>query len=492
VTATTGAPRTLADFLWHWEQTSPSLPFTSDTAGELYSYAEAAARARAAAQELSRRCVVPGDRVAILAENSSAWIVTFLATIGAGFIAVPLPTRLTTHELDVVLADADPRVIAVDEALFATVGARWQERVMRISQLPAAADGATVMEARGDAPACLTYTSGTTSRPKGVLISSAALVHASQTYAALFHSTPASHTIIAVPLCHNTGFVDQLGHMLVAGGSVEAHRRFDAGAIGDALRSGECTYFIGVPTMYRRIVDRLADATTCAWSPWLAFGGAPMTSPLIVRLHELFPNGRLANCYGLSEATSITHISFLDATGSATDVGVAVAGTIDRISPPGELLVRSPTAMIGYHNDPEATAAKFEDGWLRTGDMATRSDDGMVRVLGRMDDVINRGGEKVVPLEVEEALCNHPSIVEAAVVGVPDGHFGSVVAAAVVVRDKFSPEDVDGFLRNALADYKRPTRITVVEQLPRNENGKVVRADVRALLEQRGAEAAQQ
>jgi acyl-coenzyme A synthetase/AMP-(fatty) acid ligase len=121
--------------------------------------------------------------------------------------------------------------------------------------------------------------------------------------------------------------------------------------------------------------------------------------------------------------------------------------------------------MIGYHNDREATAAKFEDGWLRTGDMATRADDGMVHVLGRMDDVINRGGEKVVPLEVEEALCNHPSIVEAAVVGVPDGHFGSVVVAAVVVRDKFSPGDLDRFLRNALADYKRP-RIGVVEQLP--------------------------
>ena len=385
------------------------MPFTSDSAGAQYTYSETAARTRAAAQELTRRGVVSGDRVAILAENSSAWIIMFLAAIGAGFIAVPLPTRLTTHELDMVLADADPRVIAVDEALFNIVGARWRERILRMSDLPAAADGAVVMEAPHDMPACLTYTSGTTSRPKGVLISNAALVHASQTYAALFHSRPASRTIIAVPLCHNTGFVDQLGHMLVVGGSVEAHRRFDAAAIADALQSGACTYFIGVPTMYQRIVDRLAGATACTQSPWLAFGGAPMTSPLIVRLHELFPAARLANCYGLSEATSITHISFLDATGSATAVGVAVAGTIDRISPSGELLVRSPTSMIGYHNDPEATAAKFEDGWLRTGDMATRSDDGMVHVLGRMDDVINRGGEKVVPLEVEEALCNHPS-----------------------------------------------------------------------------------
>jgi acyl-CoA synthetase (AMP-forming)/AMP-acid ligase II len=315
-----------------------------------------------------------------------------------------------------------------------------------------------------------------------VLLSNASLARASETYAAMFHSTPDMHTIIAVPLCHNTGFIDQLGHALIAGGSVDAHRRFRADKIADALHSGACSYFIGVPTMYHRILDHLSGRPSCQLAPWLAFGGAPMPSQLIVRLHEQFPNASLANCYGLSEATSITHISFVGAGSAATEVGVAVAGTTDCISASGELLIRSPTTMIGYHHNPEATAAKFEDGWLRTGDLASRGANGVVQVYGRVDDVINRGGEKVVPLEVEEALCGHPSVVEASVVGLPDTEYGSIVAAAVVTSEPIGPADLGRFVEGSLADYKRPAHIVTVDHLPRNENGKVVKGGVRDLV----------
>jgi long-chain acyl-CoA synthetase len=242
--------------------------------------------------------------------------------------------------------------------------------------------------------------------------------------------------------------------------------------------------------MYHRILDHLVDAPPCERAPWLAFGGAPMPSQLIARLHRQFPQARLANCYGLSEATSITHINFLSGETSTTAVGVAVAGTIDRISPSGELLIRSPTTMLGYHRDPKATEAKFEDGWLRTGDLASRSDDGMVHVFGRVDEVINRGGEKVVPLEVEEALRKHPSIVDAAVVGLPDHEYGSIVAAAVVTSgstvslglDGDLDGDLDRFLDGSLADFKRPSHIVRVDQLPRNDNGKVIASEVRELI----------
>jgi len=482
---------TLADYLWHWERTSPNRLFVSDAATG-FTFAEAAARTRALAAEFTRRGLTAGDRVAILGENSSGWIISFLAAIASGMVAVPIATRLTTPELDVILDHAGAEVIVVDDALLPMVGERWRGRILHLSRALPESDGPPVESVHDDAAACLTYTSGTTGRPKGVLLGNAALVHASLTYAALFHSTPESHTIVAVPLCHNTGFVDQLGHMVVAGGSIEAHRRFDAATIAAALRSGACTYFIGVPTMYQRMAEHLSTADPGSASPWLAFGGAPMPSSVIARLHEVFPRALLANCYGLSEATSITHVNFLSGTASTTDVGVAVAGTIDRISESGELLVRSPTTMLGYYGDPATTEKKFEDGWLRTGDIATRSDDGMVRVLGRIDDVINRGGEKIVPLEVEEALCHHPSIVEAAVVGVPDDHFGSIVGAAVVTRGLVTVDDVQQFLTDELADYKRPARIAIVSDLPRNENGKVVPAEVRTLLQRQAAEAAQQ
>jgi long-chain acyl-CoA synthetase len=138
--------------------------------------------------------------------------------------------------------------------------------------------------------------------------------------------------------------------------------------------------------------------------------------------------------------------------------------------------------MLGYYGDPGATVAKFENGWLRTGDLAARADDGMVQVFGRVDDVINRGGEKVVPLEVEEALCAHPSVVEAAVVGLPDEQYGSIIAAAVVTSEPIAVRDLARFLEGSLADYKRPAQIVGVDELPRNQNGKVVPSDVRDLI----------
>jgi long-chain acyl-CoA synthetase len=482
----------LSDFLWHWEAASPDKTFVTDDTGTRLTYAQAAKRVRAFAAELERRGLVSGDRVALLAENSGDWIIAFLATMAAGMVTVPLATRITTDALDALLDHADPRTIAVDEALRPLLSSRWNDRLILLSEpLPRPGlshpdrlrdGGAATTWGGSDAPACLTYTSGTTNRPKGVLLSTAGLARASETYAAMFHSTPELHTAVAVPLCHNTGFVDQLGHVLVAGGSIEAHRRFRADRIAAGLQDGTYSYFIGVPTMYHRIVEHLTGTPACALAPALAFGGAPMPSQLIVRLHDQFPHSLLANCYGLSEATSITHINFVRPGHAATEVGVAVAGTVDRISASGELLVRSPTTMLGYHRDPQATAAKFEDGWLRTGDLASRSEHGVVRVYGRVDDVINRGGEKVVPLEVEEALCSHPCVVEAAVVGLADDVYGMIVAAAVVTRDPIAFADLDRFIEATLADYKRPARLVVVDRLPRNENGKVVASEVRDLV----------
>lgn len=494
------SPAGLSDYLWYWEATSPNRVFVTDDTGTSLTFAQAATRVRAMSADLGRRGLIAGQGVALLAENSADWIIAFLATLASGMVAVPLATRVTTDALDSVLDHADPRAIAVDEALRPLVSARWLDRLVALPHRPkppglshadhpgdggaATTPGETGSKRRADpnAAACLTYTSGTTNRPKGVVLSNAGLARASETYAALFHSTPELRTIVAVPLCHNTGFVDQLGHALVAGGSIEAHRRFRADKIAEALQSGTCSYFIGVPTMYHRIVEHLAGTPHCELAPVLAFGGAPMPSQLIVRLHHHFPRSLLANCYGLSEATSITHINFVRPGHAATDIGVAVAGTVDRISASGELLVRSPTTMLGYHRDPAATAAKFEDGWLRTGDLASRSEDGDVRVYGRVDDVINRGGEKVVPLEVEEALCSHPSVVEAAVVGLADEEYGMIVAAAVVMRDPLAVADLDRFVAGSLADYKRPARLVTVDHLPRNENGKVVAGEVRDLV----------
>lgn len=479
------SPQSLADYLWHWEATSPTRRFIADDGGQDATYAETARRVRSVLAEVRRRGIAAGEHMVVLAENSTAWVDAFLGAIAGGLVAVPLATRVTTDELDGLFEHAEPRLIAVDDALLPLVGSRWSGRVLRLSHLAVDNSRTTppeVLPGAAMAPACLTYTSGTTSRPKGVLLSNGGLTRASECYAAMFHSTPDLHTIVSVPLCHNTGFVDQLGHALVAGGSAEVHRRFRADVVAAALQTGDCSFFIGVPTMYHRILEHLSGAPPSTLAPWLAFGGAPMPSQLIVRLHQQFPHAPLANCYGLSEATSITHINFVHPGSAATEVGIAVAGTVDRISPSGELLVRSPTTMLGYHRNPEATAERFVDGWLRTGDLASRTDDGLVHVYGRVDDVINRGGEKVVPLEIEEALCAHPAITEAAVVGLPDEEYGSVVVAAVVTRRPVTTAALDRYLEGCLADYKRPAQIVIIDQLPRNENGKVIPGSVRQVV----------
>jgi long-chain acyl-CoA synthetase len=474
-------PRSLPQYLDHWAAVSPERRFLSDDSGIALTFAETAGAVDALTADLTGRGVGSNDRVAILADNGAAWVIAFLATMATGAVAVPLATRTTTAELEALLDHAEPALMLTDDSNAASVPIAWAGRSQPIP-IVIAGTGRVDAHAGNEAPACLTYTSGTTGRPKGVLLSNEALVLASETYAALFHSTPSMHTVVAVPLCHNTGFIDQLGHALVAGGSLDAHRRFRADVIAESIVSGACTFFIGVPTMYHRIVDELGGHVATDLAPWLAFGGAAMPTPLIARIRDVFPRAQLANCYGLSEATSITHIHFVDAEADDGAVGVAVAGTLDRISADGELLIRSRTAMLGYFRDAEATAAKFDGGWLRTGDVAVRANDGVVRVLGRIDDIINRGGEKIVPLEVEEALLRHPAVAEAAVVGITDVDLGEVVAAAIVPRRPLDIADLHRHARSRLADHKCPARVVVVEALPRNANGKVHLAAVRGLF----------
>jgi long-chain acyl-CoA synthetase len=220
-------------------------------------------------------------------------------------------------------------------------------------------------------------------------------------------------------------------------------------------------------------------------APWFAYGGAPMPAPLAARLQAVVPGARLANVYGLSEATSITH--YLPWRPGARDLaaaGVAVPGTRDRIAPDGELQVDTPTAMAGYWEDDPATRARFDGPWLRTGDVARRGEDGLVRIVGRVDDLINRGGEKIAPFEIESVLSTHPDVVDVSVVGLPDRDLGQIVGAAVVVRPgtDVDADQLGRFLAERVADYKRPGRVRILPTLPRNPNGKVLRDEVRRLL----------
>ena len=476
----------LTEIFFHHAGERPAAPFLTDTgAGGSLSYADAARRVEGLTRLLQRAGVTGGDRVALLLENTWQWPVAFLGCALAGAIAVPFNTRWSPAEIGAALQDCAPVLVITDDRCAPGLLRAWPDRaVLHASDFPVRGSGQTPDRAAHPDPdrvGAITYTSGTTGAAKGVMLSHRAMLQASLTYAALFSSSPLLRTAVVVPLFHNTGFIDGLGHTIVAGGHLDLYRRFHATTVAGKIRDGSYTFLIGAPTMFTRMLGVFEEAgETAAAAPWLAYGGAAMPPATLRRLRARLPHARLVNCYGLSEATSITHYLPDDMRdGRLQAVGIPAPGTLDRLSDASELEVRSPTVMAGYWNNPAATAAKLRDGWLRTGDCAERSPDGVITITGRVDDLINRGGEKIAPYEVEAAICEIPAILEAVVVGVPHDDLGAIPVALVVGQDKtpaIRQEAIRGALAGRLADYKIPVRVIPVASLPKNASGKVLRA----------------
>ncbi len=481
---------TLPEFLLHWAERTPDAVFVTESdRGPSHTYAQVAGSVARFRAELRRRGVQRGDRVAVLGDNSCAWVVAYVGALAQGAVAAPLNTRQTAGDLDRVLDDLDPAAIVGDPSYLSRVAERYRSRAVVLTDvgvtghLGPAVDGS---DARPDEVGVLCYTSGTTGEPRGVMIRNDALVRNAEMFAHIFHSGPDTATAVVCPLFHNTGYNDGLAHMLLANGRVDVPRRFDPPEVARALAEGQFTFLIGVPTIYSRMLPRLEAAPPpSTLAPWFAYGGAPMPRPLAARLSQVVRDARFVNVYGMSEATSVTHyLPWRAGSRDLTAIGVAVPGIRDRIVPGGELQVNTPTAMVGYWRDEAATREKFDGPWLRTGDLARLGPDGYLRIVGRVDELINRGGEKIPPVEVESAIAAHPDVLEASVVGLPDHDLGEVVGAAVVARSgsALDARELGRFLADRIADYKSPRKVRFLSALPRNPNGKVQRDEVRRLL----------
>ena len=480
---------TLPEFLLHWAERTPDATFVGEPDRDrTYTYGEVAGAVAHFRSRLRGLGVARGDRVAVLGDNSCEWVVAYLGAIAHGAIAVPLNTRHATGDLDRALDDFEPVAIVGDPAYLARVSERYRGRALATSELAPAdrtSPGPDGSEARPGDVGIICYTSGTTGEPRGVMIRNESLVRNAAMFGHLFQSGPDSATAVVCPLFHNTGYNDGLAHMLLVNGRVDVPRRFEPGAVAQAVAAGRYTFLIGVPTIYHRMLALMAASPPRPGeAPWFAYGGAPMPTSLAARLSDVVPGARFVNVYGMSEATSITHyLPWRPGPRDLTAIGLAVPGTRDRIAD-GELLIDSPTAMVGYWQDDAATRAKRDGPWLRTGDLAWRGPDGFLRIAGRVDELINRGGEKIAPLEVESAIGAHPDVMEASVVGLPDRDLGEVVAAAVVARagSALDAGELGRFLAGRIADYKTPRRVRFLSTLPRNPGGKVLRDEVRRLL----------
>ena len=464
--------------LWleSWDRFGPErVALVDGTSGERWTYRELWQRAqRRAAWLRDEHGVGPGDRVAWHAGNRLSFFEALFACARLGAILVPVNWRLAPPEVSWILDHCQPRVV-LDDAL--EDAAALATRAGEVPAVPAA-------ECREGTPLLILYTSGTTGRPKGAVLTHGSISWNSVNTQVACDLRADDSTVTFTPLFH-TGAVNVLSlPLLHRGGKVVLFATFEPAAVLAAIERERVTILFGVPTTFEMLRDEpdfgRADLSSVRFS---LCGGAPCSLELI---HEYARKGVVfRQGYGLTEVgPNCFSLPPEDAERKAGTVGFPVlhgeARVVDaegRDVPQGEvgeLWLRGPHVCGGYWQDPDATDAVVRDGWWATGDLFTIDAEGYYRVVGRKKEMFISGGENVYPAEVEAALLEHPEVAEAAVLGVPDARWGEV-GWAYVAPETVDPEALLEFLRTRIAKYKVPKKVITLPTLPRNAMGKVVR-----------------
>jgi acyl-CoA synthetase (AMP-forming)/AMP-acid ligase II len=463
------------------------------------------------ALHLRDRGVEPGDRVAILLPNCWQYAVGYIGAQLIGGIVVLVNTRLTGPELDHILTDSGASVIVTDDDLSARLPRALRDRAVSADWLvadphprSARVDPTTLPGSTRTAEdvAHLLYTSGTTGRPKGSMHTHTNLLFNARTVREYLGAAPEERTLIAAPMFHATGAVSQFIGFFSAGACCVFTPAFKAETTVELMARERITIFAGVAAMLRLILLKAEDtASDLSALRLFVMGGSPVPEAFPAEAVRRLPGLTLANVWGMTEGTSIvTYIEGGEYLTHTDTVGAPVAELEVAVSPNGEspqnlrgtvgeLCVRGPVVTAGYWNNPDATASTFVDGWLHTGDVGSIDNDGFVRVLDRLKDMIIRGGENIYSLEVENALASHPDVAEVAVVGVPDPILDERVRAVVVPRRGRTPtvESLRVHAAACLADYKVPAEIVFRGALPRNPSGKVLKRRLVGTSTTRGA-----
>ncbi len=460
------------------------------------------------ATNLAQRGIQRHDRVAILCRNDLEFVLATLATLRLGGIAVPVNTREQRGELTYILDQCRAKAVVFDAELaerlpgpaetpalalrFAaggeTPGADRFESLLD----PATADVA-IADVGEEDTAVILYTSGTTGRPKGAMLTHLNFVHTALHYRACMRLTDRDRSLLAVPASHVTGLAAILFTMLGAGGCVITMREFNASAFLALAGRERMSHTLVVPAIYTLLL-RDPDFDDYDLSAWRVggFGGAPMPEGTLRGLAAKLPNLALVNAYGATETTSPATMMPSDLQAAHLDsVGVIVPCGDLRVvdengqdvprGKVGELWIAGPMVVPGYWENPAASASEFADGYWKSGDIGSLDSDGFVRLFDRKKDLVNRGGYKVYSAEVESALSMHPAVAEAALIARPDPVLGEKSHAFVVLHDGSCTAAI---LRKHcaahLADYKVPDFFTLLDApLPRNANGKVLKRALR-------------
>jgi fatty-acyl-CoA synthase len=427
---------------------------------ERITYGALATRTRALAAWLAKSGVSAGDRV-IVASDGAAWIFELLlACSRLGAILAPINPRLPKPELDALFALAEPRLVLTARPVVEETTASSEPGEPRRELL-------------------LIFTSGSTGKPKGALLTHANLHANARSTALAWQLTKSDVAIADAPLFHTGGLNVLATPLLVLGGTVVVTPRFDAAKSLEAMTRERATVAFGVPQMLERLAALGAPDAVPTVRLWLV-GGAPCPARVAAAYGD-----RLVVGFGMTECgpNCFRPVSL---PARSDNVGLPTFDLEARIADDGELLLRGPHVFAGYFRDDAATkAALSDDGWLRTGDVFSASDEGW-RVIGRKKEMFISGGENVYPAEIEAALAAHRSVIASAVVGVPDETWGEA-GVAFVVADDVEAEALRTFLRSRLAAFKVPREVRLVDELPRTPSGKIDRSRLAALLKKRRA-----
>ncbi len=465
-----------------------------------FTFAQLDARARRLARLFRDWSLEAGDVVALLAKNEPEYFEIHVAAIRAGLVLLPLNCRLAPPELQYIVNDSRPRLLICGEEFSAIsetlqvehkchLGAEY-DRLLASAE-PADSAGGWVS---AEAPFVILYTSGTTGRPKGTIISNRALFARISCNLFEYRITAEDRFLMCLQLFH-IGSINCLSHLYV-GCTVVLVKDFEAGHVLALLSRHRITVVLMVPTMINAVINqqRVASADF-ANLRLVVYGGSPIPPVILSRAVDLM-RCRFLQTYGMTETNAITFLRPRDHDPAGKSHLLASAGTVglgmelrivdgeDRDvarGATGEIVCRGPCLMDRYLNLPDATAEALRGGWMHTGDVGYCDEDGYLFVTDRKHDMIVSGGENIYPREVEDVLFEHPDILDAAVIGVPDERWGERVHAVLVLRQG-SVLDRDGvmaFTRARLAGYKVPKTLEVVLALPRNATGKVAKNELR-------------
>jgi len=458
-------------------------------------YAGLREQVAALAEKIAGGGLEPGARVAIILPNGPEFLVAFLAVLSARLTAAPY-NAAQGSEFGALWSDAgvgaviaskdDPTTAATAKGLGLPL---WPLSVDSAGRVQLEIPGTSTRSLERPRPediALFLHTSGTTSKPKGVPLTHGNLVASIANIADCYKLTPADRTLLVMPLFHVHGLIGATLSTLYSGGAVIAPARFSASAFWPTAKAHRATWYSAVPTIHRTLLLRAdSDAPAQSRFRFIRSCSSALAPAMLTQMEDRF-QAPVLEAYGMTEAShQIATNPLPPAPHKAGSVGIGgrvevaildEAGNVLPLGSAGEVSIKGPNVMHGYDRNPTANAAAFSNGYLRTGDRGTIDAQGYISLIGRIKELINRGGEKISPPEIDAVLLSHPAVAEAASFGVPDEKYGEEVSVAVILKAQATEAELLNHCRNALAEFKVPRSLHIVTELPKTATGKVQRS----------------